>query len=396
MTDYFCPPPPIKARHRPSHSTSGDTNIPQQQWIWSLHSISNTPSQKLGMTSQTESYQRSRAVHWMVQAAISLALPQIIIATAATYLHRFYMRKSMQKYPIKEISATAFFLATKVEEVPRKLEYVVKEYLKLDPTSHLENSNGMEDPKEFELLKQHILYYEDILLRTLCFDLAIDHPYLPLIHACKHFHLTCAQASTGAPTSSIPSTLIDFSNSMKARSIAQSAWSFVNDSLMTTLCVTTHPSVVAAAAFLIAISHRVIEGASLESDPNHEPNSIDQNDPSTQSILLVGDIDRLVRPSTSDSAYQHEPWWKSFGAQSLAEVHDAANTILEQYNDSVAPRVLQQVRKVCLPCETHHSSASTDFSALSRILYLCVTSDPKSYSIFWLLTHLMSYAWIEF
>ncbi|EGG02121.1 uncharacterized protein MELLADRAFT_27456, partial [Melampsora larici-populina 98AG31] len=203
------------------------------QWIWSLQSLKHTPSQKQGMSWQTESHERSRAVYWMVQAAISLALPQIIIATAATYLHRFYMRKSLQKYPTKEISATAFFLATKVEEVPRKLEYVVKEYLKLGTDSQSENSNGSEDPKDFERLKHHILYYEDILLRTLCFDLAVDHPYLPLIHTVKDFHV-------------------------KSRSMAQSAWSFVNDSLMTTLCITTNPSVVAAAAFLIALSHRAI------------------------------------------------------------------------------------------------------------------------------------------
>lgn len=176
--------------------------------------------------------------------------------------------------------------------------------------------------------------------------MAIDHPYVPLIRAVKGFHVSWTEASTASSPTYPPSKLIDFSNSMKARSIAQSAWSFVNDSLMTTLCVTTDPSVVAAAAFLIAMSHRAIEGSSLESDLNNELSSIDQNDSSTQAGPLLGNIDRLIRPSASGLAQPHEPWWKAFGAQSLAEVHDAANTILEQYNDSVAPRVLKQVRKI--------------------------------------------------
>ncbi|CAH7690465.1 myosin head-domain-containing protein [Phakopsora pachyrhizi] len=42
------------------------------------------------------------------------------------------MRKSVRRYSLKVMSATALFLATKVEEVPIKLEYIFREYLRID------------------------------------------------------------------------------------------------------------------------------------------------------------------------------------------------------------------------------------------------------------------------
>lgn len=56
------------------------------------------------------------------------------------------MRKSIQKYPAREMSATALFLATKVEEVPRKLKEVVKEYMSIEDSLQ-DTSNGTVDPK---------------------------------------------------------------------------------------------------------------------------------------------------------------------------------------------------------------------------------------------------------
>lgn len=147
MSDYIYRFPSIKPRSRPVYSTAGDSTIPQHQWRWPLEALDETPSQRKGMSRKIEYHERGRAVNWIVRASIGLQLPQLIIATAASYLHRFYMRKPMQKYPPKEMSATALFLATKVEEVPRKLEYVVKEFLKTQLSSSPDiKLDATEDP----------------------------------------------------------------------------------------------------------------------------------------------------------------------------------------------------------------------------------------------------------
>lgn len=46
--------------------------------------------------------------------------------TAIVYMHRFYVFHSFTHFPWHSIAAAALFLAAKVEEQPRKVEYVVK------------------------------------------------------------------------------------------------------------------------------------------------------------------------------------------------------------------------------------------------------------------------------
>jgi len=51
---------------------------------------------------------------------------QLCINTAIVYMHRFYMYHSFQQFQKNTISTASIFLAAKVEEQPRKLEYVIK------------------------------------------------------------------------------------------------------------------------------------------------------------------------------------------------------------------------------------------------------------------------------
>jgi cyclin L len=56
---------------------------------------------------------------------ILLRLPQTAIATAQTLMQRFYYLGSLKQYPIKDIVLGTLFLATKVEECPRKIKDIV-------------------------------------------------------------------------------------------------------------------------------------------------------------------------------------------------------------------------------------------------------------------------------
>ncbi|CAH7666387.1 cyclin-like protein, partial [Phakopsora pachyrhizi] len=154
------------------------------QWIWKPADMRSTPSRLVGIDWESENFLRGRAISWVIRISVSLQLPQLIIATASVYLHRFYMRKSVRRYSPKVMSATALFLATKVEEVPRKLEYIVREYLRI-------GHNGDEiQPGNLTPDNSEILYFEGILLQTLCFDLAVYHPYTTLIQTVKNIHIS--------------------------------------------------------------------------------------------------------------------------------------------------------------------------------------------------------------
>ncbi|KAI8447067.1 cyclin-like protein, partial [Phakopsora pachyrhizi] len=195
-----------------------------------------------------------RAINWVIRISVSLQLPQLIIATASVYLHRFYMRKSVRRYSPKVMSATALFLATKIKEVPRKLEYIVRDkktdFNNKNFFSHMITINKQQESASF---KQQILYFEGILLRTLCFDLAVNHLYTTLIQTVKNIHISHSRIRP--IEKSLP---IDMADWTKAKSLAQASWGFLNDSLMTPLCVIHRLEVIATAAFLISVIHWVI------------------------------------------------------------------------------------------------------------------------------------------
>jgi len=54
-----------------------------------------------------------------------LKLPQMAIITAMTIIHRFYFKNSFKKYNLKSIIPSWIFLATKLEETPKKIRDVI-------------------------------------------------------------------------------------------------------------------------------------------------------------------------------------------------------------------------------------------------------------------------------
>jgi len=152
-----------------------------------------------------------------------LRLPQLSIATAIVFFHRFYARMSYEHYDRFTVATTCLFLASKVEETPKKLKDVVIETFK---THHQDDKAPEPDSREFFELKEKILVCERILLQALAFDLSVEHAYRPLLAYVK----------------SIKGT----------RDLAQVAWNFINDSLRTTICLQYAPRHLAAACCQMA------------------------------------------------------------------------------------------------------------------------------------------------
>ena len=159
----------------------------------------------------------------LVSLAPPVRSPQLSIATAIVFYHRFYSRKSYDSYDRFRIATTCLFLAGKVEETPKKLKDVVVEAYK---AQYQKQTGPDPESKEFWELKEQILVCERILLQTLDFDLTVEHAYRPLLAYVK----------------SIKGT----------RDLAQVAWNFINDSLRTTIALQYPPRCVAAAAVSLA------------------------------------------------------------------------------------------------------------------------------------------------
>eukprot|EP01116_Phalansterium_solitarium_P020137 TRINITY_DN5850_c0_g2_i1.p1 TRINITY_DN5850_c0_g2~~TRINITY_DN5850_c0_g2_i1.p1 ORF type:complete len:627 (-),score=115.36 TRINITY_DN5850_c0_g2_i1:258-2138(-) len=174
---------------------------------------------------------RRQSCTFLQKVGQKLRLPQLTIATSIIFFHRFFSRHRLRESDPYVIGVTCLFLAAKVEETPKKLREVIEVAF-----THLYQE--LLPPKEFKLdspeytqLREKILSHELVILQTVGFDLTIEHPYSHLVRYVKTLH---------------------GNDKDLAQQLAQASWNFVNDSLLTTLCLQFKPHIIASAAICLA------------------------------------------------------------------------------------------------------------------------------------------------
>ncbi|KAJ7406625.1 hypothetical protein WISP_133057 [Willisornis vidua] len=143
-------------------------------------------------------------------------------AEAALSLRRF---RAPVPPPLPASSVTGaccLFLAGKVEETPKKCKDIIKTARSL--LNDVQFGQFGDDPKE------EVMVLERILLQTIKFDLQVEHPY--------QFLLKYAKQLKG--------------DKNKIQKLVQMAWTFVNDSLCTTLSLQWEPEIIAVAVMYLA------------------------------------------------------------------------------------------------------------------------------------------------
>lgn len=209
--------------------------LAESQWLFTEGELLRTPSIIDGLSPDKERENRSKGVNFILQVGIMLKLPQITLATASVFLHRFFMRHSMLDAPSRpgfhyySMAATSLFLATKVEENCRKMKELVIACVRVaqkDPHKVVD-----EQDREFWRWKDNILHNEDLLLEALCFDLSLEPPYKKLFE------------------------FLIFLGEENNKRLRNAAWAFVNDSYLTTICLIFPSRTVAASALYAAAKH---------------------------------------------------------------------------------------------------------------------------------------------
>ncbi|XP_057544857.1 cyclin-T1-3-like [Amaranthus tricolor] len=187
----------------------------------------NSPSRRDCIDLKKETYLRKSYCTFLQDLGMRLKVPQVTIATAIIFCHRFYLRQSHAKNDRRTIATACMFLAGKVEETPRPLKDVILVSYdimnKKDPVA----VQKIKQKEVYEQQKELILLGERVVLATLGFDLNVQHPYKPLVEAIKKFKVA-------------------------QNALAQVAWNFVNDGLRTSLCLQFEPHHIAAGAIFLA------------------------------------------------------------------------------------------------------------------------------------------------
>ena len=97
-------PPPVSSRTSPPRKVHVKQSTPlpvamanesPSQWLFTDAELNSTPSVLDGLPIAEERCRRAKGVNFIIQAGILLKLPQLTLATAAVFFHRFYMRSSM-------------------------------------------------------------------------------------------------------------------------------------------------------------------------------------------------------------------------------------------------------------------------------------------------------------
>ncbi|XP_066909816.1 cyclin-T2 [Halyomorpha halys] len=189
----------------------------EDKWYCTKEELANTPSRKCGFDGDKELSSRQQAANFIQDMGQRLLVTQLCINTAIVYMHRFYLHHSFTRFHRNAMAAAALFLAAKVEEQPRKLEHVIKVAQvclhREQPPLDVKSEAYMEQAQE-------LVVNENILLQTLGFDVAIDHPHTHVVRCC---HLVRA-----------------------SKDLAQTSYFMASNSLhLTTMCLQYKPTVVA-------------------------------------------------------------------------------------------------------------------------------------------------------
>ncbi|KAL5744835.1 hypothetical protein ACOSQ2_027951 [Xanthoceras sorbifolium] len=200
------------------------------RWYFSRKEIEeHSPSKQDGIDLRREAYLRKSYCTFLQDLGMRLKVPQITIATAIIFCHRFFLRQSHAKNDRRTIATVCMFLAGKVEETPRPLKDVILVSYEIihkkdkDP----DTVHRIKQKEIFDQQKELILLGEKVVLSTLGYDLNVHHPYKPLVEAIKKFKVA-------------------------QNALAQVAWNFVNDGLRTSLCLQFKPHHIAAGAIFLA------------------------------------------------------------------------------------------------------------------------------------------------
>jgi len=191
-------------------------------WYYDKKELKSSPTTTAGLSYEDETRYRMEGARFIQELGKSLGLSHNTMASAAVYFHRFYMFHSFVEFNRYVTATCALFLAGKAEETPKKCRDIIKTTKEL-LNFHQFSSFG-QDPRE------EVMTLERVLLQTIKFDLQVDHPYSTLLKYAK-----CLKGDKA-----------------KLHKMVQMSWTFVNDSLCTTLCLQWEPEVIAIALMYLA------------------------------------------------------------------------------------------------------------------------------------------------
>ncbi|CAH8381679.1 unnamed protein product [Eruca vesicaria subsp. sativa] len=181
--------------------------------------IKMSPSRKDGIDEATEVALRIYGCEISSKKLVEYCSSSVM-ATGQILFHRFYCKKSLAKFDVKIVAASCVWLASKLEENPKKARQIIIVFYRMEcrrenlPLGHLDLFSN-----KYSELKVELSRTERHVLKEMGFVCHVEHP---------HKFISNYLATLETPPE-----------------LRQEAWNLANDSLRTTLCVRFRGEVVA-------------------------------------------------------------------------------------------------------------------------------------------------------
>lgn len=213
------------------------------------------------------------------------------VTAGAAFVHRFYMRRSLKDFepkvrdaphsPLSDLThfqnmaPVMLFLASKIEEVPLRLRYIVNACLaKFEPgapqwTPELPPAKETPQPLEYGRWEREVLAAEEIALDALCFDMVVQQPWPILWRAVRGLNELWEEGGLGgaggeggeageASTSTVANGTADRKGKGKSRAteavVTELGWTLLNEGSLAPLPILYPAPVLAMAAFALALA----------------------------------------------------------------------------------------------------------------------------------------------
>ena len=107
-------------------ATSDDEG--DEEWLFDEEDLKRSPSAADGISWSEENELRRKTCIYIRSLCTQLSLAMLPTATAQVFFHRFFIRQSFREFHRHLVATACVFLASKVEESPRRLNALVDLY----------------------------------------------------------------------------------------------------------------------------------------------------------------------------------------------------------------------------------------------------------------------------
>ncbi|KAI9594864.1 cyclin-L1 [Syncephalis fuscata] len=203
--------------------------------IVSKEQFVNTPSSRDGIPTALQGRLRALGCEFIQSAGILLSLPQVTMATAQVLFQRFYFVESFLDMNLLDMVSGALFVASKVEESPKRITDIVnvvhylRQYRRQLDTTPLDGFT-----QTYYDFRDGLLMAESRLLVALGFDVHVQLPYSLMVNYLQAMGLSDKQQ------------------------LVQRAWNYLNDGLKTPIYVLHQPHTIACAVIQLAARYEQI------------------------------------------------------------------------------------------------------------------------------------------